>query len=364
MRLSPTLSIYIGKRFLADIALVMAVLLGVILAGDLVEMLRRSWNRETVTLLLIVEMSFLKLPFMMQKVLPFAALFGSTLAFVRLTRTNQLVVTRASGVSVWQFLQPAIAIALIGGGLMVTVVNPLISATTARYEQLEAKHLRGRASLLAVSSSGLWLRQADEGGQSVIHALRVSQEGSSLADVIIFLYGDGDKFVGRIDAASADLQPGRWRLKDALITAPDVPARLEKTFELETTLTLSQIQDSFASPDTMSFWDLPGFIQTLENAGFSALRHRLHWHSLLSGPLLLAAMVLLAASFSLRLTRHGGTGLLMVGSVGSGFLLYFLTDVSLALGLSGGIPIILAAWAPAGASTLLGLAMMFHLEDG
>ncbi len=364
MRVSPTLSMYIGRRFLMDIALVLAVLLGITLLGDLVELLRRAWNREGVTLFIIAELAILKLPFMAQKILPFATLFGGMLAFVRLTRTHQLVVARSAGVSVWQFMLPALAISIIGGSLVVTVFNPLVSAMTSRYEQIEAKHLRGRASLLAVSSSGLWLRQSDEGGQSVIHAMRVTQEGTELEEVIIFLYAGTDRFIGRIDAKTAKLVPGYWQLTDALLTAPDNPAAFHKNYELETTLTLGQIQDSFASPDTMSFWALPGFIKTLEDAGFSALRHRLHWHSLLSGPLLLFAMVLLAASFSLKLTRSGGTGLLMAGGVASGFVLYFLTDVSLALGISGGIPVVLAAWAPAVASTLLGFALLLHLEDG
>jgi lipopolysaccharide export system permease protein len=274
------------------------------------------------------------------------------------------VVARSAGISVWQFMLPAIAIAFVGGGLMVAFFNPLVSATMSRYEQLESEHLRGRASSLAVSSSGLWLRQADPNGQSVIHALRVTGEGTELNDVIIFLYSNQDRFTGRIDASTAVLEPGFWHLKDALVTAPDQTAVQYDDWRLKTSLTLEQIQDSFASPDTMSFWDLPAFIDTLEAAGFSALRHRLHWHSLLSGPMLLFAMVLLAASFSLRLTRKGGVGLLMVGGVGAGFLLYFLTDVSLALGMSGGIPVILAAWAPALTSTLLGLATLLHLEDG
>ena len=114
----------------------------------------------------------------------------------------------------------------------------------------------------------------------------------------------------------------------------------------------------------MSFWVLPRFIETLENAGFSALKHRIHWHSLLAGPLMFCAMVLIAATFSLRLTRRGGTGLLVAGGLLAGFLLYFLTDVVLALGLSGSIPPILAAWTPASVTALLGLAMLFHLEDG
>ena len=75
-------------------------------------------------------------------------------------------------------------------------------------------------------------------------------------------------------------------------------------------------------------------------------------------------MVLIAATFSLRLTRRGGTGLLVLGGLIAGFLLFFLTDVVLALGMSGSIPVILAAWAPAGVFTLLGLAMLLHLEDG
>jgi lipopolysaccharide export system permease protein len=364
MRLSPILSVYIGKRFLMDIGLVLAVLISIIFIGDLVELLRRAWSREGVTLLLILQLAVLKIPYMASKVLPFAALFGGMLAFIRLTRSHQLVVARAAGVSVWQFMLPALAIAAVGGSIIVSGFNPLVSATILRFEQLEAKHLRGRASLLAVSSSGLWLRQADDGGQSVIHALRVSQEGSKLEDVIIFLYGEQDRFIGRIDAKSAVLEPGFWNLSEALVTSPEGPAQFLTSYRLETELTMSQIQDSFATPDTMSVWALPAFIRTLEEAGFSALRHRLHWHYILAGPLLLFAMVLVAASFTLRRGRDGRTGLLIASGAGVGFLLFFLTDVSLALGLSGGIPVVLAAWAPAGSCTLLGLAMLLHLEDG
>ena len=301
---------------------------------------------------------------MAQKVLPFAALFGGMLAFVRLTRTNQLVVARAAGLSVWQFLFPALVIALLAGFLVVMVFNPLASATTSLYESLESKHLRGRASLLAVSKSGLWLRQADTNGQSVIHALGVSQHGAELSDVIVFLYDSGGRFTGRIDARVAVLEAGYWQLADTLITGPDQPAKRAGEYQLPTTLTLAQIQDSFASPETMSFWSLPRFIETLEKAGFSALRHRLHWHSVLAGPLLLCAMVLIAATFSIRLTRRGGAGLLVAGGVFAGFLLYFLSDVVYAMGLSGAIPVVLAAWAPAGIFALLGLTMLLHLEDG
>ena len=364
MRISPTLSLYLGKRFLSGVLLIFGVL--IVLAGliDFIELFRRAAGRDDVTFAIILQMSLLKLPNLTLKLFPFIALFGAMLTFTRLTRSSELSVIRASGVSVWQFLMPSLLIALLVGIFVVTVYNPLSSAFVSRFEQMEARYLSHKPSFLKLSDRGMWLRQADEDGQSVIHALNASSQGVELEKVIIFLYEGSDRFKGRIDAGNAYLRNGYWELNDVLLTSPDAPAEFHDTYKLKTTLTPTQIQESFASPETMSFWDLPGFITTLEESGLSATKHRLHWHSLMSLPLLLLAMVLFAATFSLRLTRRGGTGLLLAGGVLAGFVLYFITDVVFAFGRSGAIPVILAAWTPAGVSTLLGLSMMFHLEDG
>ncbi|MBV39310.1 MAG: LPS export ABC transporter permease LptG [Rhodospirillaceae bacterium] len=364
MRLSPTFSLYLGRQFLLGIGFVLGILLALIFLIDVVELLRRAAGHDAAGFSLILGMAALNLPSLAQKVLPVATLFGAIVTFSRLTRSHELIVARAAGISVWQFLAPALVIALLLGTFMVTFFNPLAAIMSSRYEQLEGRFLEGRQSLLTVSATGLWLRQADEFGQSVIHARHVSSAGTELRDVIVFLYKGTDKFTGRIDAKGAILLDGRWRLSDALLTRAGRPALRLPEYEIKTTLTLAQIQEGFASPQTLSFWSLPGFIRTLELAGFSATRHRLHWHSVLSTPLLLAAMILLAATFSLRLTRSGHTGLLLGAGVLTGFLLYFVSDVVHAFGIAGNLPIILAAWTPTGVCTLLGLSLLLHLEDG
>ena len=160
------------------------------------------------------------------------------------------------------------------------------------------------------------------------------------------------------------LGDGFWRMENTWINSPEAPPEHLTEYWLETDLTLTRIQDNFASPDTMSFWKLSDFIDTLEEAGFSAIRHRLQWHSLLATPLLMCAMVLIAATFSLRHTRRGGTTFVIASGVFTGFVLYFFSDVVFALGLSDSIPVTLAAWAPSGVASMLGLAMLLHLEDG
>ena len=364
MRLSSTLSLYMGRQYLQSVALVFLVVIVTILIADTIELLRRaSGPNKTATIETVLQMASLHIPFMAQKALPFVVLVGGIVTFAKLTRSRELVIARAAGVSVWQFLVPALVIAVLLGGFFMTVVNPLASATTARFEQLDATHLRGQSSLLALSRSGIWLRQGDAESQSVIHAESVDQETMTLHDTIIFLYEEEDQFVGRIDAAEARLEDGHWALTDALFSAPGEPARHEASTRVPTDLTVERIQNSFSPPETLSFWALPSFIEVLEASGFSSVKHRLHWHSLLAVPLLLCAMVLIAATFSLRFTRRG-TWVLVLGGLLTGFLLFFVSDLVLALGLSGKLPPVMAAWTPAVIFTLLGVAGLFHLEDG
>lgn len=366
MRLSTTLSFYIGRHFLLNFVVLFALFMLLIVLIDAVELLRRVAARPEITFAMVAEMAFLKLPFMAQKSFPFAVLFGGMAAFWRLTRSHELVITRAAGVSAWQFLFPVIALAALLGVFQVTMVNPLASTMLTRYERLEATLLKGQKSFLALSNNGLWLRQSNADGQSVVHARTVLQQGKNveLRDVVVFSYEGADRFRSRIDADYARLEDGFWHMTKAWVHKPEKQPRFEKDYWLATDLTLSKIQDSFAPPETMSFWDLPGFIGTLEKSGFSAIRHRLYWHSLLAAPLLMCAMILIAAAFTLRHSRRGGTSFIITSGVLTGFVLYFFSDIVFALGLSDSIPVTLAAWTPSGVATLLGLATLLHLEDG
>ncbi len=366
MRLSAILSIYIGRHFLVSFLALLAALLALILLFDIVELMRRAAARPEVSFGAISEMALLKLPHLGQKIFPFAALFSGMLVFWRMTRSHELAVTRSAGVSAWQFLLPVLMLTAMIGTVSIAAINPLASASLSRFERIEAAMLKGQKSDLAISPTGLWLRQGDLSGQSVVHAARVLQQGDEveLSDVVIFVYRGADTFEYRIDAEQARLERGYWRLTGVWFFTPESAPRRADEYLLKTDLTLTKIQDSFAPPETMSFWALPSFIRTLEAAGFSAVRHRLHWHALLATPLLMCAMVLIAATFTLRQDRRGSTAVVIASGVLTGFALYVAQDFVFALGLSDSIPVTLAAWTPSGVATLLGIAMLFHLEDG
>jgi len=368
MTLPWTLFHYIARHFLLAILLALFGLVAVSMLIDVVELIRRASGKEDVPLAVILELALLRIPYLAQKLAPYAVLIGSMLALTRLTRTHELVVARSAGVSVWQFLAPAMAVVMTLGVFMATVFSPFAAVLLLRYEHIEGKYLTGTPSLLSISSSGLWLRQVEnnEGnvGEHIIYTMRVSQSTMAFSHVIVFTYGKDKKFIERLDADNGVLEAGALHLYKVTRSVPGYPPQMLPEYLLPTTLTLTHIQDSFASPETMSFWHLPAFITMLEAAGFSALRHRLYWHSLLASPFLMAGTVFVAAVFSLRLPRRGRVGLLVVAGVLSGFMLHFFTDIIFALGSAGTLPVWLAAWTPAIVVIMLGAALLLHLEDG
>jgi lipopolysaccharide export system permease protein len=365
VQLPRTLTLYIARQFAIWFGSVFGTMVSVTFLLDYIELLRRGGTRAQATWGTLLEMAALKLPHTAQDVMPFAILFGTMLAFWRLTRSNELVVARAAGVSVWGFLTPAMAVALLIGIFAITLFNPIASVMQGSYEKLDNRILRGAGDPFSLSNSGLWLRQSDAGGGTVlIHGEKLPAADLSLRNVSLFFLTRRGEFTARLEAHSARLDGGFWVVEDGQRFRPDQPPEPVAELRLPTTLTTSKIEESLGSPDTMSFWELPGFIRLLEDSGFSAQRHRLHFNVLLARPFLFCAMVLVAATFSLRMQRRGGAVMLLVSGVAAGFILYFVSDIVFALGLSAKIPVLLAAWTPAGVSMIFGASMLLHLEDG
>lgn len=363
-KLSWTLFRYFALHMLKGMAMVFAVCFVLIILIDMVDMSRRAAGNDAVSAGLVIEMSLMRIAPYVEKFLPFATLFGAMWANYTLARHSELVVARAAGVSVWQVLAPAVAIALGVGIVVVTIWNPISSTLLGRFERLEAKYLEGGVDLLSVSGSGVWLRQADRSGTAVINATSSTHQGSQLNNVSVYRFTKDGLFLERMEAATAQLQDGTWLLRDVMIVQADQSPTFQPEYSLKTGLTPATIRDSFASPEALSFWALPGFIKSMQSAGFSALQHRLHWQATMSLPIMLVGMVLIAAAFTLRFARHGNTGTFLLLGVLTGFSFYLAIDFALALGISGRIPPELAAWAPVAAAILLGISLLIHIEDG
>jgi lipopolysaccharide export system permease protein len=368
MRFSLLLSWYICRRFLGAFFGSLGVICGLIYLFDVVELMRRAATHGDAGLPVLLEMAVFKLPQTMQVILPFAVMIGAMIAFWTMTRSRELVVTRSAGISAWQFLTPVLLVALVIGIFNVAAFNPLAATLYRRYQKLEDTVLmRNGGTPLLVGEQGLWLRETHQDNQMVLHANAVRLEGFDLLlrQVSVYISDPDTHFLYGLEAKTATMKDGQFHLNDAELFRPGSPVEHFDHYDFPTQLTMARVQDNFAAPESISFWALPSFIHFFESTGFSANRMKLYFQSLLASPMLLLAMVLVAAVFSLKPNlRSGGILIRVVGGVVAGFVFYFMSKVVYALGLSGTLPAVLAAWAPTAMAGLVGSAALFHLEDG
>jgi lipopolysaccharide export system permease protein len=365
-----TVSVYFGRQFAAAVFVMLAGLTALVSLFDFLELLRESASVPATGFGIIVEMELLRMPWLVMQILPFAVLLGGIFAFWRLTRSSELVVARAAGISVWQFLAVPVLFAACLGCFGTGAISPVSALMFGRAETLYNVYLRPGGGPLSLNGGALWVRQADRGlipdGFAVLHAADVRLNGQVLRadDVSVLRLNSHTSLLQRLEAQHATLVDGSWDLQDVSVLEPDAAPLRQREIFFPTDLTVHRVQESFASPDSLSFWSLPGFIQLLKRSGFSATQHELAFQALLALPLLCATMALVAAGFSMRPARKGGAGRMLVSGVGCGFALFMVSEVADQFGTSGALPVVLAAWAPAVAGMLLALALLLHLEDG
>lgn len=382
MKITLTLSRYLAKHYAINLMILLIGLLSVIYLFDTVELIRRATGKGDIPISLVLQMSFLKLPEVGQTLFPFAVLFSAIYTFWQLTRKYELIVVRASGFSVWQLLLPISFVGILFGTLQMAVINPIGAVFIGKFEEMERTHLKREKNQIALFREGLWLRQAIliesdtidteteqetpalEKGYIIIHAQKVQQPEWILKNVTVFYFNEHNELLQRIDGQSAMLEKNFWTLENTVIHAKTLPKSKQDYFQVPTSLTTQDIQESFSSPESMSFWKLPAHIKTVEQTGFDATRLKVHYHSLLAQPLMFCAMILLAATVSMRPPRSRGTFAMIASGIFIGFLVFFLSSFLQALGASQQIPVALAAWSPALISFLLGLSVIMNIEDG
>lgn len=352
-------------RVFGAVFLIFFLILGFI---GIAEQLRRFGSADA-SFAEIATLALLDIPQQIKVIMPLIMIISSIALFLGLSRSSEMVVTRAAGRSAVRALLSPVTASLIVGLLSLAILNPIVASTSKQFEQRSGE-LRGNASVVSIGASGLWLRQGDAEKQTVIRAARSNLNGTVLEDVTFLTFDGTGGPTERIEAAQATLVQGAW----ALVGVKRWPlgrggvaeerAEVLANYTLASTLTPDQIRDSFGTPSTIPIWDLPAFIERLRAAGFSAQRHVVWFQMEMANPLFLVSMVMIGAAFTVRHQRGGRTGLMVLFAILLAFSIYFLRNFVQILGENGDLPPILAAWVPPLAAIALSMGILLHNEDG
>jgi lipopolysaccharide export system permease protein len=358
-----TLGVYFAKRIFSMVLIVFALCFILVFLIDFVEMMRESAKTD-VPASYVAMLTLLRLPAFAELTLPFAVLIGTISAYLMLSRSSELTIARAAGISVWQFIQPALAVAVLFGVFAVTIYNPLAAQAKQASERLFTETFAAKKASDARNNTSTWIRQDGPDGPSIVYARASSDRGTKLAGLSLLQFDPNKKFIERIEADKALLRNGYWELENANVSSAGGLPQFYRKYIVSTYLDADQVKESVNTAEGVSFWELPGFIEFADRAGLETVAYKLQYQQLLARPFLMICMVLLAATCALKPFRFGKIQTMVIAGLSAGFAFFVLVELSRKLGMSGYITAGVAAWAPIAIASLLALTVLLHQEDG
>ena len=363
-----TLHIYFALKYFKVILTTFSLISLLLILVDLIEHSRRfSYYTDFFG---ILHLTFLNLPKSIYQVIDLTMLISSIAFFVSMSKTSELVIVRGSGRSVYGALFSPIIVTLVFGILFLVVLNPLVAASGKTYLNVKETHISGEKAAFSIGSEGLWLRQGNNLEQSVIRANRANHDGSILYDVTIISFAKNGSATRRLEAEKAIILNKSWHLNNVKLwplgkgLSSEKNAKISKKLIIPSNLTKEEIRERISDPSSVSIWDLRSHISQLKAAGFSVLRYEVLFHSELSHPLFLVAMMLIGCAFSMKNFIGNKKSLTIMTSIILGFSLYYVKNFAQLLAEGGQLNLVAATWIPSISSILIALGLILHMEDG
>ncbi|MCW5750928.1 MAG: LptF/LptG family permease [Alphaproteobacteria bacterium] len=349
-----TFPLYVVRRLLAQLFLILLVLTIFAFLVDCVELLRRAAALTEPGFADALVTALMRLPAQALRLLPLALILAAALVASHFARQSELAVARAAGLPIRCFLA-SFAIAGFALGLLALGLQAMAANGLARIE--------GRTGEPAAGET-IWLEERQGEGRLIVHGRIEGRDPLRLREALLLRFDDGGELSARIDAERAQLADGAWILSGTTVWEGGARATRAAHLEEPTALEEHAILRPVRAPSSIAFWSIGREIVELRAIGRPAGRHELALHGWLAMPVLLAALALVAGAGSLRLPLRASPAQAIIFGIGLGFLLFIVAELASAFGGAGAIPPALAAWIPAGVASLAALSCLAFVEDG
>ena len=264
-------------------------------------------------------LAFLHTPIVAEQALPFAVLLGSMIAFLNLSRRLELVVARAAGrfgLAISRARRWSVAVAHRGRR------DHGLQSALDRDEAAIGRDSRPNSS--AAGGAGdrrLWLRQQERRRADDRPRRRPRRRRRRVRRTCRLSISTPTAHSLNASTPSAPLlRDGYWELHD--VDRGDAGLRRRRRAGVYLLATNADAHARSRRPSSRRTpsrsWRLRALAEQVERAGLDATPIACATSSLIAMPALLAAMVLVASCFSLRLFRMGGVQKMVSGGVGGG----------------------------------------------
>ena len=292
-------------------------------------------------------LTILHIPSMIIQLLPFIIFITSMKFIIDIKNNKDLLTIKVFGISNFKVFLLISFISFFIGWISLFLLNPITSSMTKYYEKIKANYSKDIDHLVSFNKNGLWIKENLTNGQRIISSKEIDQK--KLKKLTIFNFDKDYNLINKIYSETANIEKNKWMLKNVVLVnfTGDVFDQNElEELEIESIYTYEKITSLYKNFDTLSFIDLVTNYQSLLDQGYSNVFLKQSFNNMLSMPFFLLTMTALASILVLgKLTKSNNTRYVFIGLI-SCILIYYLKDLSIALGKTNRIPLTLATWMP------------------
>lgn len=355
------LDYYFCRKYVGQFVMMFVIIAVFVTLIDFIEQARRFPNLDFGGLMGKVGW---QLPVNLVLFSPLIVLLSSIGFAIGLTRSSEMVVARAAGRSLMRnFMGPMMSAFLLSLALL-GILNPLAARSHQYFQTLNDAQTAREQSVLSVGKNGVWLRQNEDEGYSIIAARQVDSRTLTFKDVTWVRYQSDHSIAEQIQARSANLGEDRvWRLFETLswsFTDGDIELQAERAKEQQFTsqIDTEDLWEDLTSPQFISIWRMPEFIETLRTIGFSTHKHVAHFYHQLTLPVFYLSLMVLGSSLTMLHFRSNRQSLQVLIAVTLGFGLYYMRDLAYILAENNQLSALWATAAPTSAALFVAIGVL------
>ena len=318
---------------------------------------------HAVGFLLPLSLTFLKVPSMIYKLIPFIFLISSIILFLNFIQSEEIIALKIAGVSNFRIIFFPALISLIFGIIIVTGINTVTSKLTHKYLDIKNKYTQDNDYLAALTENGIWIKDNIDGNTNIIRAKKLSQ--NNLIAVSIYKFDENNDPQSRIETRIADISNNEWKLSDAKIyygNTNNVSTYLA-SHSLVSNFEINAIKNIFSNLDAVSFWELDKLKKNYKYLGYSTKEVESEFQRALSFPLFLMSMTLLAGAVVMNIKYKGNYLVYVIIAIILSVIIFYLNDLSKALGETERISLIMSVWTPLSIVLIISSIGMIHVNE-
>jgi lipopolysaccharide export system permease protein len=345
-----TFGIHLIKEFSKSLIIFLLVIMCLIFVTNYVEELFFLRDLQVKQNLYFISFyyTFLKSPSIIVNLFNFVFLFASIHFFVKIIQNNEYISLKISGISnIFIILVPSF-FAFFLGIIAILVFSPISSSMIKEYEN-EKKKISGNQNLIIVNDNGIWIKEKENDEISIIKINSISNVNGKifLKQVNVYINDKNGKLLEVFNSKYAEIHKEHWLLKDLEYFNTIKNQKLKyPEYKFNTKININELNNIFSNTDTFSVWNINNYIKTLRPRGYFGDELIIKLHKYISLPFLIFSIVIFSTIFTINSKKHFSNFAYIFFGIVSGVVLYFLLDLSIALGRSDRIPLAFSVWAP------------------